>query len=147
MQDICTLFQDCSPSWRLSSQSAGRRDQRDQGYYAGAPGLLRFFVAGRGSVGSRGLLDRRGHGVLDRARGLRFQSGGTGIHLRDPTARRPHRLRPPERGGRLAARRLGDSYGGYRARLLEELTRRLEGVVRVTSDVGYDLDDSKVPDA
>ncbi len=32
------------------------------------------------------------------------------------------------------------------ARLLEELTRRLEGVVRVMSDVGYDLDDSKAPD-
>jgi CBS domain-containing protein len=33
------------------------------------------------------------------------------------------------------------------ARLLEELTRRLEGVVRVTSDVAYDLDDSQAPDA
>lgn len=33
------------------------------------------------------------------------------------------------------------------ARLLEELTRRLEGVVRVASDVGYDMDDSKAPDA
>ena len=33
------------------------------------------------------------------------------------------------------------------ARLLEELTRRLEGVVRVSSEVGFDLDDSRAHEA
>src|SRR5207248_3005557 len=109
----------------------GGSGQGRQGHPPRQPGVQRRDRADEGPLGERHLLDRRRTDHLDRRRRLRLPRDERRLHLGDTVAHGHDELRPARGRAPVVPRRLtpegaGDTYGGYRVRLVENL--RAKGI-------------------
>src|SRR5207248_6426436 len=109
----------------------GGSGQGRQGHPPRQPGVQRRDRADEGPLGERHLLDRRRTNHLDRRRRLRLPRDERRLHLGDTVAHGHDELRPARGRAPVVPRRLtpegaGDTYGGYRVRLVENL--RAKGI-------------------
>ncbi len=108
---------------RESARRARLGGEGDDGDPTRQPVFFGVADPDEGPMGPRDVLGRRRDDYLDRGRRLRPWRGGGGVRFRHAAAHGPHALPTDRNGSGMAAGAVGagDSYGGYRARLVSEL--------------------------